>query len=129
MKLYQCRRESFDLITWVPVSARRRRKRGYDQAELLARSVCAELGYKPVCLLKQLRANPAQSGLRGEQRRANVLGAYGVCGKTDIHGKRILLIDDVFTTGATAEECARVLKTAGASSVHCGAVAAAQKED
>ena len=129
MKLYQCRRESFDLITWVPVSARRRRKRGYDQAELLARSVCTELGYKPVCLLKKLRDNPAQSGLRGEQRRANVLGAYGVCGKTDIHGKRILLIDDVFTTGATAEECARVLKTAGASSVHCGAVAAAQKED
>ena len=129
MKLYQCRRESFDLITWVPVSTKRRRKRGYDQAELLARSVGAELGYKPVCLLKKLRDNPAQSGLRGEQRRANVLGVYGFTGKTDLHGKRILLIDDVFTTGATAEECARVLKTAGASSVHCGAVAAAQKEE
>ena len=83
MKLYQCRRESFDHITWVPVSTKRRRKRGYDQAELLARSVGAELGYKPVCLLKKLRDNPAQSGLRGEQRRANVLGVYGFTGKTD----------------------------------------------
>lgn len=128
MKLYECHPEGFDFITWVPVSAKRKRKRGYDQAELVAQSVGRELGIKPTRLLKKLRDNPAQSGLQSEQRRANVLGVYAFTGETDLRGKRILLIDDVFTTGSTAEECARVLKSAAASEVHCATVAAAQKE-
>ena len=128
MKLYECHPEGFDFITWVPVSAKRKRKRGYDQAEIVAQSVGRELGIKPTRLLKKLRDNPAQSGLQSEQRRANVLGVYAFTGETDLRGKRILLIDDVFTTGSTAEECARVLKSADASEVHCATVAAAQKE-
>ena len=128
MKLYECHPEGFDFITWVPVSAKRKRKRGYDQAEIVAQSVGRELGIKPTRLLKKLRDNPAQSGLQSEQRRANVLGVYAFTGETDLRGKRILLIDDVFTTGSTAEECARVLKSADAFEVHCATVAAAQKE-
>lgn len=128
MKLYGAHPEVFDYVTWVPVSSRRRRQRGYDQANLLARTVGKELGVEPLGLLRKVRDNPAQSGLQAEQRRANVLGAYAFSGKADVCGKRILLIDDVFTTGSTAEECARVLKSAGASAVHCAVVAAAEKE-
>lgn len=128
MKVHKCHPNDFDFITWVPVSTKRRWRRGYDQAQLIAESVGRELGIRHVRLLKKIRNNPAQSGLREEQRKANVLGVYVFSGKTDIKGKRVLLIDDVFTTGATAEECARVLKTAGAAAVHCATVAAAQKK-
>lgn len=128
MKLYSGGARSYDGICWAPVSARRRRKRGYDQAQLLARSVGRELEILPMPLLRKTRDNPAQSGLGAAERRANVQGVYAFSGKMDIRGKRILLIDDVFTTGSTAEECARVLKTAGAAEVHCAVVAAAQRE-
>lgn len=120
-------REQFDLLTWVPISKRRRRSRGYDQVELLARAVGKELGIVPVRLLIKTRHNPPQSGITGHaQRKANVLGAYRVC--TSVAGKRILLLDDIITTGATAGECGRVLLTAGAKEVICAAVAAARHE-
>lgn len=118
----------FDVLTWVPVSAQRRRKRGYDQSELLAIAVGKELGTKPVRLLNKIRNNRPQSTLRSaEARKANVLGAYRIAEQGSLQGKRILLIDDIYTTGATSGECARVLKTAGAAEVHCAAVAAAQR--
>ncbi len=121
--------EGFDLLTWIPVSPLRRFRRGYDQAKLLAKAVGRELGLKPVPLLKKVRHNPSQSGIRDAAcRRANVQGVYRLNGKAEIGGKRILLIDDILTTGATAGEAARVLLTAGAAEVHCAAVAAARKE-
>lgn len=71
-------RAEFDLLTYVPVSPRRRWSRGYDQVRLLAEAVGRELGQKPVRALKKIRHNPAQSSLRErEQRRANVLGRTG----------------------------------------------------
>lgn len=121
--------EGFDLITWIPVSPLRRFRRGYDQAELLAKAAAKELGAAPIPLLKKVRHNSAQSGIREDEgRRANVQGVYRLKGKPDIAGKRILLIDDILTTGATAGEGARILKEAGAKEVHCAAVAAARKE-
>jgi len=128
MKLLQQYPEGFDCITWVPVSFFRKLTRGYDQVELLARAAGKELGVKPVPLLKKIRHNRPQSGISGlPQRRANVLGAYRETDREAIAGKRILLLDDVLTTGATAGECARVLLTCGAKEVHCAAVAAARK--
>ena len=128
MKLLEEYPEGFDILTWVPVSRLRRFRRGYDQVELLARAVGKELGMAPVSLLKKVRHNRPQSGIHGAaQRRANVLGAYRETDREAIAGKRILLLDDILTTGATAGECARVLKTAGAKEVHCAAVAAARK--
>lgn len=116
----------FDLITWAPLSAPRRRERGYDQAELLAREVGKRLG-KPVAGLLTKKEVPAQSGLEDEAaRRANVLGAYALKAGSDVRGKRILLIDDVVTTGATLSECAKVLRVAGADSVACAALARAR---
>ena len=128
MKLLELHPEGFDVLTWVPVSRLRKIRRGYDQVELLARAVGKELGMTPVPLLKKVRHNRPQSGIFGaEKRRANVLGAYRELDREAITGKRILLLDDILTTGATAGECARVLLTAGAKEVHCAAIAAARK--
>ena len=117
--------EGFDILSWVPVSPLRKLTRGYDQAALLAKAAAAELGITPVPLLKKIRHNRPQSGIAQEaKRRANVLGAYRVTNPETVRGKRILLLDDVLTTGSTAGECARMLKTAGAKEVHCAVLAA-----
>ena len=128
MKIQENHPEGFDVISWVPVSSLRKFRRGYDQVELIARAVGRELGMTPVPLLKKVRHNRPQSGIAGaEKRRANVLGAYRETDRESIAGKRILLLDDILTTGATAGECARILLTCGAKEVHCAAVAAARK--
>lgn len=130
MKLMELYPDGFDVLTWVPVSSLRRLRRGYDQVELLARAVGRELGMVPVPTLKKIRHNPQQSRIRDDaKRRANVLGAYRVTDPEQIRGKRVLLLDDILTTGATVGECARMLLTAGAKEVHCAAVAAARKQN
>ena len=126
MKLAAEYPDGFDLLTWVPISFRRKWARGYDQVELLARSVGRELGMKPVRCLRKIRHNRPQAGISGEaQRRANVLGVYRVAGKTDLRGKRVLLLDDVITTGTTLDECAKMLKIFGAEEVYAVTAAAA----
>lgn len=116
--------DGFDLLCWVPVSPLRRLRRGYDQVELLALAVGQELGAEPAPLLKKIRHTPPQSGITGDAaRRANVLGAYRVTDPAAVKDKRILLLDDVITTGATAGECARMLRSAGAKEVNCAALA------
>lgn len=121
--------EGFDLLTWVPVSPLRRLQRGYDQCQLLAKALGKELSMRPRRLLFKFRHNPAQSGISDPAlRRGNVAGVYRVLHKSEIPGKRILLIDDILTTGATAGECARVLKTYGAAEVHCAVLASAHKD-
>ena len=129
MKLLEAHPDGFDLLTWVPISPFRKLFRGYDQVELLAQWVSQELGVEPTPLLKKIRHNRPQSGIVGDaQRRANVLGAYRVENPELLRGKRIILLDDIITTGATAGECARILLTAGAKEVHCGAVAVARHQ-
>lgn len=116
----------FDLISWVPLSEKRRRERGYDQAFLLARAVGHELGMDPVSTLRKARNNPAQSGLTGaEDRRANVQGVYECAHPEAVAGQRVLLLDDVLTTGSTLSECARILRGAGAADVVCATLARA----
>lgn len=128
MKLLREYPEGIDILTWIPISRMRKLRRGYDQCELLAIAVGQELGMTPVPLLKKVRNNRQQSRIRGAaQRRANVLGVYRVLDAEAVKGKRILMLDDILTTGATAGEAARVLLTAGASEVHCAAVAASRK--
>lgn len=129
MKIATEHPDGFDFLTWVPTGSMRKFVRGYDQVELLANAVGAELKMKPQKLLKKVRNNPPQSGIVGDaQRRANVLGAYRVVDGIDIKNKRILLLDDVITTGATAGEAARMLLTAGADQVNFGAVAIARHD-
>lgn len=130
VKLLECDyADRFDILTWVPTSPLRRFARGYDQSALLAGALGKELSIRPVKVLQKIRHTPPQSGLRdASQRRANVQGAYRVRSHETIAGKRILLLDDVLTTGATASECARVLLTAGAQEVYFAAVAAASHD-
>ena len=112
---------SCDSITWVPLSKRRLRTRGYDQAELLARELAALTGLPCERLLVKTVNNRAQSQTgNAEARKANAAGVYACPCPEKAAGKRILLVDDIITTGATVTECARVLKEAG-----CGAVFAA----
>lgn len=126
MKLQTAHLTEYDVLTWVPVSPLRRLRRGYDQVELLARAVGNELATPPLKTLRKIRNTPPQSSIRDiSQRRANVLGAYRIADAQAVRGKRVLLLDDIITTGATASECARVLLTAGAKEVFCAAVAAA----
>ena len=120
----------FDVVTWVPVSRRRLRKRGYDQARLLAESACRVWGVRPEPLLRKVQDNPAQSGLtEAAARRANVLGVYEPAEPDTIQGKRVLLVDDICTTGATLSECARTLRSAGAAGVVCAAVALTREKE
>ena len=120
---------TYDVISWVPVSKKRKRERGYDQSFLLASEMGKHLGQEPVELLQKVRHNPAQSGLTGAaQRRANVMDAYQAPWPERLAGKRVLLVDDVVTTGETLSECARTLRMAGAESVVCVTLAQARGE-
>ena len=126
MKLQKERLDDFDILTWVPISPLRRLHRGYDQVELVAKATGKELGISPTKTLHKFRNTPPQSGIKDiSHRRANVLNTYKPANPEFIRGKRILLLDDVITTGATASECARVLLTAGAKEVFCAAIAVA----
>lgn len=129
MKLQREGFDGFDVMTWVPVAPLRRLQRGFDQVEELAYAVGRELSVDPVKTLVKIRNTPPQSGIRGAaKRRANVLGAYRVTDPQLIKGKKILLLDDVITTGATASECARTLLTAGAKEVTFAAICTAVYE-
>lgn len=120
----------FDVLTWVPISSKRRRKRGYEQTKLIAKTVAAELGCACVQTLSKVRDNPPQYTQKSAaERRGNVLNAYRAVRPDRFRGKRVLLIDDVITTGATLSECSKTLLMAGAAQVECATLAAAQNSD
>lgn len=108
---------SFDVITFVPLSRVKKIKRGYNQAELLAKEVACLLKKDFKELLVKNKETPSQVGLRRTERAKNLKGSFEVVLKESIKGKRVLLVDDVLTTGATFCACAEVLKKAGAKSV------------
>ncbi len=105
----------FDAVVPVPLHRSRLRKRGFNQAELLARGVAGGLRATVSDTLEVVRSTRDQIELSAAQRRANVAGAYKA--KAPLRGK-ILLVDDVFTTGATMNACAEVLLRAGAREIH-----------
>ena len=108
----------FDVITWTPLGRKRLRKRGYDQAKLLAQELSAAFAVPCAQLLVKTADNPPQSGTgSAEKRRANVSGVYRVTDPRLVGDRRVLLVDDIVTTGATLSECAKELKAAGARSV------------
>jgi ComF family protein len=118
---------SIDVIP-VPLYQTKRRERGFNQAELIAR---AALKFYPgrerlqlvPDLLVRTRETHSQIGLTSHQRRANLRGAFAVARAGQVKGREVLLVDDVYTTGTTATECARVLRRAGARQVWVATVA------
>ena len=121
--------DGFDLVTWIPVSKQRRRERGYDQSELLAKAMCSHWGVDALRTLEKIQHNPAQSGLASaDERRGNVLGVYEAVKGEDFAGKRLLLVDDILTTGSTAAEAARVLRMAAAAEITVLTLAAASEK-
>jgi ComF family protein len=107
-----------DVVTWAPTSSAHRRRRGYDQAELIARDVARLLQVPVLCLLRR-RGSVAQTG---RSRRERLTGpAFRARGTA--RGKRILVVDDVATTGATLRAARRALRAEGAELVFCWAVA------
>ena len=107
------RDEAFDAAVPVPLYWRRRLQRGFNQAELLARGLSRRTGIPVVKALGRVRPTPTQAGLSNSARRQNVVKAFRA---RSVQGKRILLIDDVMTTGATAGACALALKQIGRAS-------------
>lgn len=107
-----------DLVTWAPLHPKRRKQRGYDQAELLARRVGELCGLPVESTLEKVRSTAVQSQAgEDEARRANVQGAYRALAGLDLTGKRVVLIDDVATSGATLSQCAAALRKAGTDCV------------
>jgi ComF family protein len=107
----------------MPLHWTKRWTRGYNQSELLAEEIGRRFGLPVAKVVKRVKRTAAQAGLSNSKRRLNVRGAFSVTDKFAVKGRRVLLIDDVITTGATASACASVLKRAGASNVAVAAVA------
>ncbi|MDA0999453.1 MAG: ComF family protein [bacterium] len=104
-------------VTFVPILPARWRQRGFDQAAVLGQKTARLLGLPFLRTLERTASGTPQTGLRGRERRRNLKRAFSVPDAAPIEGKRILLVDDVLTTGATASACANTLKSAGAQSV------------
>lgn len=108
----------FDRVAPVPLHPARRRARGFNQSALLARGLARRTGLRDdPALLRRIRETPSQTHLTASQRLTNVKGAFSLRASHDPEGEDLLLIDDVMTTGATINECARVLLRHGAASV------------
>ncbi|MBN2123035.1 MAG: ComF family protein [Deltaproteobacteria bacterium] len=106
------------LVIPVPLHPKRLRERGFNQSLLLARPVKDALSADlDVFCLRRTRPTRPQTGLKSHQRRRNLRGAFGVVKKKAVKGRNVILVDDVSTTGTTLNECARVLKRAGADQV------------
>ena len=120
----------------VPMHTVKQRQRGFNHAELLARAAMAEMRRRhpqwrlhlETSLLKRVRVTVSQAGLTSHQRRQNLRGAFFAPSPGRLAGQHVLLVDDIYTTGATARACSRVLVNAGAASVRVATVARAQRE-
>jgi ComF family protein len=124
------------LVIPVPMHPVKQRQRGFNHAELLARAAMAEMRRRhpqmrlhlETSLLKRVRVTVSQAGLTTHQRRQNLRGAFFAPRPGRLAGQNVLLVDDIYTTGATARACSRVLMNAGAASVRVATVARAQRE-
>lgn len=108
----------YDIIVPVPIHNKRKKERGYNQSELIARNIAdfTQLELASDVLMKT-KNNTAQSSLNKADRQNNVKNVYGIKNAEKIKNKRVVLIDDIYTTGSTVNECSKILKNAGASEI------------
>lgn len=111
------------VVTFVPVTKETKADRGYNQGQLLAEAFAKRLSVPCLPLLTKLYDTRPQKGLLAWQRSGNVLGVFDVTAREAVAGKTIVLVDDVLTTGATLDECCKMLKLYGAFRVFCVTVA------
>jgi ComF family protein len=119
------RSRSFDMIVPVPLHAARERERGFNQATLIAELIATRLSLPLRPVLERIRYTTTQTAYDRAERIENLQDAFRLRKNRDVRGLRVLLIDDVLTTGSTLSECALVLKAAGARSVHAATAARA----
>ena len=119
---------SADCVTYVPMPEKREKERGYNQAKLLAEEFSRKTGMPLFDFLIRKEETIKQSTLSAEQRKKNIIGSFSLINKNLIKGKDVLLIDDVSTTGATASECAKMLKIGKARSVFVLTIAKTSRE-
>jgi ComF family protein len=121
------------LVAPVPLHTRKARQRGFNQSELIARAAIklktAGRFHLSANLLERCRETTSQIGLSRHQRRENIRGAFRVANPDEVTGREVLIVDDVFTTGTTVSECARILRRAGASKVYVATVARTLKTE
>ena len=111
--------KKYDIIIPVPIHTKRKRQRGYNQSELIARKIAKSeqnLKYENKVLQKEKHTVP-QSSLSKEQRKQNVQNVYKLVNQEKIRNKKIILFDDIYTTGSTANACAKLLKENGAKEI------------
>lgn len=113
----RCCPDDYDVLVSVPLHPKRLRERGYNQSTLLARGLSAKSGIPFWDCLRRVRNTPHQTGLNRNQRLHNLDGAFTLKSGVQITGKKILLVDDVFTTGSTLRACAGVLHRYGAAQI------------
>lgn len=109
---------SYDIISAVPIHKKRKHDRGYNQSELIAKELAKNIPntiYKNI--LKKTINNQRQSELKKEERLENVKNVYQIQNRQIIENKRIVLFDDIYTTGSTVNECSRVLKENGTKEI------------
>ena len=117
------------ILVPVPMHPKKKRRRGFDQAEILAKALAEATKTKHENILTRIHNTPPQSGLHPQQRLENVRGAFQIRPGYVVKGRSFTLVDDIYTTGASLNECARVLKAAGAVEVCALTLAIALKKD
>jgi ComF family protein len=116
--------DRIDVVTFVPLHRSRQRVREYNQSALLARELAKRIGRRYMNgIIFRHRKTPSQTSLTAQQRISNVKGSFKIRNESWLEGRRLLLVDDVMTTGATVNECAKTLKAGGAASVYVATVA------
>ena len=113
---------NFDIITCVPMHKDDRKKRGYNQAELLARECAKIMNIPYIDTLEKHKKNKVQHSIKAKERAKNVRGVYRLIQKDIVKDKNILIIDDIITTGPTLGECAKVLSKGKCKSIRCAVV-------
>ena len=124
---FDCEENTF--LAPLPMHRKKQRERGFNQAEILTRHLSNRLSIPTEHALLRTIDTPPQSGLHPRQRVENVQGAFGIAKGINPQGKNYIIIDDIYTTGASLNECAKVLKEAGAVSVICMTLSVVEKSE
>jgi competence protein ComFC len=122
-------KNKIDIITYVPMHWKKIIKRGFNQSEVIASEISKQMKIRITGTLASVSNTFNQKSLLRDLRFFNTVGKFKVRNKNGFYGKNVLLIDDVFTTGATLNECSRILTEAGAKQVYCATVAYVTEQD